>query len=110
VQPPGLPAGDFAWPRDDALGVLKALEGSIIAVLQVDAYVIPYGQQAVIHTGRRAGFIYQRGERASEFAHRSRRSAAEFISAGSRDELFVMLCSGQDDAEAGHGTATVRTG
>jgi hypothetical protein len=86
VQPPGLPAGDFAWSIDEALAVLTVLEGSKIAVLQVDAYVVPYGQQEVIHTGRRIGFLYQLGERASDFARRSRLSAAEFINAGSRDE------------------------
>jgi hypothetical protein len=110
VQPPGLPARDLAWSRDDALVVLTALEGSIIAVLQVDAYVVPYGQREVIHSGRRATYMYRVGEGASEFAERTRHAAGEFINAGAADELFVLLFSGQDDAEAGHGTATVRAG
>jgi hypothetical protein len=110
MQPPGLPPGDLAWARDDALALLTALEGTPIAVLQADAYVLPYGQQEVIHTGRRVSYFYQLGERASDFARRSRQSAAEFINAGASDELFVLIFSDQDDAEAGHGTAKVRAG
>jgi hypothetical protein len=110
VQPPGLPVGDLAWVKDDGLAVLRALEGTHVAVLQVDAYAVPYGRQEVIHTGRRAGYLYRLGERASEFAERSRQSATDFISAGASDELFVLLFSDQDDAEAGHGTAAVRAG
>ena len=110
VQPPGLQAGDVAWSGDDALVVLAALEGSIVAILQVDAYVVPFGQQEVIPTGRRASYLHRLGERALDFAQRSRRAAAAFIDAGSRDELFVLLFSGQDEAEAGHGTARVKAG
>jgi len=110
VQPPGLPADDPAWAKDDALALLVALEGTIIAVVQVDAYVVPYGRQEVIHSGRRATYSHRLRERASDFAQRSRHSASEFISAGTSDELYVLFFSDQDDAEAAHGTAIVRAG
>ena len=110
VQPPGLPDGDFAWSRDDALVVLETLEGSIIAVFQVDVYVVPFGHHEVIHAGRRASYDYHVGELALQFAQRSRQLAQDFISAGSSDEVFVLLFSGQDDAEAGHGTSNARAG
>jgi hypothetical protein len=110
MQPPGLPEGDSAWSRDDALVVIETLEGSIIAVLQVDVYVMPFGHQEVIHTGRCASYDYNMGELALQFAQRSRHLAQEFVSAGSGDELFVLLFSGQDDADAGHGTFKVRAG
>jgi len=108
VQPPGLPEGDFAWSRDDALVVLETLEGSIIAVFEVNVYVVPFGHQDVIDTGRRVTYDYRVGELAVQFAQRSRQAARDFIDAGSSDELFVLFFSGQDDAEAGHGTAKVR--
>jgi hypothetical protein len=110
VQPPGLPEGDWAWSRDDALAVLGTLEGSIIAVFQVDVYVVPFGHHEVLHTGRRATYNYYVGERALEFANRSRHLAQEFIAGGSTDELFVLIFSGQDDAEAGHGTFEIKAG
>lgn len=110
VQPDGLPPGDLAWSRDDALAVLAALEGTIVAVLQVDAYVVPYGHRDVIPTGRRASYLHLPAERALEFAQRSRRSAAEFIEAGSNDELFVLLFFDQDDADAGYGRAKASAG
>jgi hypothetical protein len=110
VQPPGLPAGELAWSRDDALLVLAALEGTIVAILQIDAYVVPYGQPVVIPTGRRAIYVYLPGERAAEFARRSRQLAADFVRAGSPDELFALVFSGQDDAEEGHGTAWIKVG
>ena len=84
--------------------------GSMVAVLQVDAYFIPFGQQEVMHTGRRAAYVYLLGERALEFAQRSRRAATEFIDAGAPDELFVLLFSDQDDADAGYGTRAVNAG
>lgn len=110
VQPPGLPPGDLAWSRDDALLVLDALEGSVVAIVQVDAYVVPFGQQEVIPTGRRAGYVYMLGERAADFARRSRQLAAEFIGAGTPDELFALRFSDQDDAESGYGTARIKVG
>ena len=110
VQPPGLPESDPAWSRDDALVVLKTLEGSIIAVFQVDVYVVPFGHHDVIPTGRSASYDCNVGELALKFAERSRHLAQEFIAAGSGDELFVLIFSGQDDAEAGHGTFKVRAG
>jgi hypothetical protein len=55
----------------------------------------------VVPTGRRALYLYQPGERASEFAQRTRQSAVEFINEGSLEELFVLLFSDQDDADAG---------
>jgi hypothetical protein len=106
VQPPGLPDGDVAWSRDDALVALEALEGSVVAVLQVDIYAIPFGQHEVIHTGRQATFVHHVGELANDFAVRSRRQAAELISAAAADELFVLYFSGQDDAAAGYGEST----
>ena len=110
MQPPGLPVGEPAWSQEDALTVLTVLEGTIIAVLQVDVYVRPFGRQELIHTGRRVSYDYRVGEQAVEFAVRSRELAAEFIAAGSRDELFVLLFSGQDDAEAGYGTVDLKAG
>jgi hypothetical protein len=110
VQPPGLPEGDLAWSQDDALAVLKTLEGSITAVFQVDVYMVPFGHHDVIPTGRRASYDYNIGELALRFAERSRHLAQEFIAAGSSDELFVLTFSGQDDAESGHGTFKVRAG
>jgi hypothetical protein len=110
VQPPGLPEGDDAWTQHDALGVLETLAGSIIAVIQVDVYVVPFGHREVIHTGRRASYSYNAGELAFEFAQRSRQLAEEFIKAGSSDELFVLVFSRQDDAEVGRGTFSVRAG
>lgn len=110
VQPNGLPPGDLAWSRNDALAVMAALEGTIVAVLQVDAYVVPYGHHDVIPTGRRASFLHLPGERALEFAQRSRQAVTEFVEAGTHDELFVLLFSGQDDADAGYGRARARAG
>lgn len=110
VQLPGLPEDDVAWSKDDAHAVLTALDGWVVAVLQADAYFIPFGQQEVIHTGRRASYVYQLGERALEFALRSRHAAAEFIDAGAPEELFVLLFSDQDDADAGYGTVAVKAG
>lgn len=110
MQPPRLPDGDWAWSQSDALEALSALEGSTVAVFQVEVYVIPFGQQEVIGTGRRASYTYDAGELALQFASRSRQSARDFIATGSRDELFVLLFSGQDDAEAGHGAFRVRAG
>jgi hypothetical protein len=110
LQPPGLPEGNPAWSQDDARLVLEALEGSITAVFQVDAYVVPFGHHEVIHTGRRATYGYNVGELALHFAARSRRLAQEFIAVGSSDQLFVLLFSEQDDAEAGHGNFRIRAG
>jgi len=110
VQPPGLPDGDFAWTLDDALAVLETLAGTVIAVLQVEAYVVLFGHQDVVPTGRRAIYAWNPGELAAHFAQRSRQAAEEFIRAGSRDEIFAIVFSGQDDAEAGHGTAKLRAG
>lgn len=109
VQPPGLPVGDSAWSKDDALALLATLDASPVAVLHVDSYVLlPYGQGEVIHTGRQATYSYGLGERTLQFAQRSRESASEFIRVGESDELFVLLFSNQDDAEAGYGSV-VRT-
>ena len=110
LRPPGLPDGDWAWSQGDAETALESLAGSVVAVLQVDVYVVPFGQQEVIPTGRRATFSYNRGELALQFAHRSRQLSDEFIRAGAADELFVLYFSGQDSAEAGHGTFRVRAG
>lgn len=110
LQPPGLPPGEVAWSQDDALIGLAALDGSIVAVIQVDVYVAPFGQQELVFTGRRATYIYEIGERASEFAQRSRRAAAEFIRAGTTDELFVIHFSGQDDAESGRAMGGLKVG
>ena len=110
MQPPGLPVGDSAWSKDDALVLLMTLEGTPIAVLHVDSYVLlPYGQGEVIHTGRRASYSYGLGERTLEFAQRSRHACGGFINVGANDELYVLFFSEQDDAEAGHGTV-VRAG
>lgn len=108
VQPPGLPEGDWAWPQADALAALETLAGSIVAVFQVEVYVVPFGHQDVLHTGRRASYTHNVGELALQFAERSRQLAAEFIKTGASDELFVLYFSGQDDAEAGHGTFNIR--
>ena len=105
VQPPGLPDGDLGWSRDDALAVLESLEGSIVAVLQVDIYAMPFGQHEVIHTGRQATFIHHVGELAIDFAVRSRHQAAELIAASTADELFVLYFSGQDDAASAYGSS-----
>ncbi len=110
VQPPGLPDGEFAWFGHDALAVLAALEGSIVAVRHVEAYVVIFGHMEVTHAGRRATYTYEVGESAVHFAQRSRQLAHAFIDAGSSDELFVFVFSGQDDAEAGYGTFAVRAG
>lgn len=110
VRPPGLPEGECAWSQTDALDVLKTFEGSLVALFRVDIYVVPLGQHEVIPTGRRATYSYNPGELAIEFAQRSRHEAEEFIGAGSDDELYVLSLSGQDDAEAGHGTVRLRAG
>lgn len=110
MQPPGLPEGDVAWSTDDALTALAELEGTVIAVLHVDAYVVIFGHLEVTPTGRRASYTYEAGESAAQFALRSRQLARQFVRSGSSDELFVLVFSGQDDAEAGHGTFKVRAG
>jgi hypothetical protein len=110
LYPAGLPDGDSAWVRDDALRALAALGGSIVAVFQVDVYVVPFGHHDVIPTGRRIVSTYHAGELALQFAERSRHLAEAFIRTGASDELFVLLFSGQDDAEEGHGTYKRRAG
>jgi hypothetical protein len=110
LHPAGLPDGDLAWSRDDGLAALAALAGSIVAVFQVDVYVVPFGHQDVIPTGRRATYTYNKGELALQFAERSRQLAGEFVRAGTSDELFVLYFSDQDNVEAGHGTFKVRAG
>lgn len=110
VQPPGLPKGQTAWSKPDAAAVLHALEGTIVAVVHVDAYVVIFGHLEVAPTGRRQSYGYEVGESAIQFAHRSRSLAQAFIKSGTDDELFVLAFSGQDDAEAGHGSFAVRAG
>jgi hypothetical protein len=73
-------------------------------------YVVPFGHQDVIPTGRRATYTYNKGELALQFAERSRQLAGEFVRAGTSDELFVLYFSDQDNVEAGHGTFKVRAG
>ena len=110
VRPLGLPEGEWAWGKDDARLALTSLAGSIVAVFQVEVYVMPFGQPEVIHAGRSASYFYHLGELAAQFAERSRQMAGEFIETGSSDELFVLYFSGQDDAEASSGSFKVGTG
>jgi hypothetical protein len=105
-----MPEGEWAWSRDDARAALASLEGSIVAVFEVEVYAIPFGQHEVIHTGRRATYFYRSGELALQFAERTRQEADEFIDAGSNDELFVLHFSGQDDTESAHGSLRSGTG
>lgn len=103
VHPPGVPEDTWAWSRDAAHEALASLEGSIIAVMEVEAYLVPWGQRQAIPTGRRATYFYRSGELAHEFAKRTRQEANDFVGTGGRDELFVLHFSGQDDAESAHG-------
>jgi hypothetical protein len=110
VQPPGIPDGWWAWCQGDARLALASLGGSIVAVCQVDAYVVPFGQIEAIHTGRRASYFYQPGELALRFAERTRQLADGFVAAGERDELFVLHFSTQDEADAAYGPTRIAAG
>lgn len=107
---PGIPEGEWAWSRHDARAALTSLAGSLVAVIEVEVYVMPYGQREVVHTGRRATYFYRAGELALQFAERTRKEADEFVGAGSRDELFVLHFSDQDEAESAHGSLQSGTG
>jgi hypothetical protein len=110
VQPPGVPDDTWAWSRDAAQAALASLEGSIVAVLEVEVYLMPWGHLQAVHTGRRATYFYRSGELALEFAERTRQEANGFVGAGARDELFVLHFSDQDDAESAHGSLRSGTG
>lgn len=110
LRPQGIPDGEWAWSRDDARAALASLAGSLVAVIEVEVYVIPTGQHQVIHTGRGATYFYRAGELALQFAERTRQEADQFVDAGSRDELFVLHFSDQDDAESAHGSLQSGTG
>ncbi len=108
VQLPGMDDDDWAWGQADAREALASLTGTIVAVFDVDVYVVPHGQDAAVHTGRRASYFYRTGEQALQFAERSRHDADRFIADSSRGELFVLEFSGQDEAEPAYGE--VKTG
>lgn len=106
MQPPGLEDDElWAWSQPDARVALASLVGTIVAVYQVDVYVAPFGQEAVVFSGRQAIYCHQPGETALQFAARSRHAADEFVRDGARDELFVFYFSDQDDADSGFGMA-----
>ena len=108
VHPPGVPEEAWAWSREGAQEALASLDGSIVAVMEIEVYLMPWGQRQAIPTGRRATYFYRSGELAHEFAKRTRKEANDFVGAGGRDELFVLHFSGQDDAESAQGN--VRSG
>lgn len=110
LRPQGIPEGEWAWSQDDARAALASLAGSLVAVMEVEVYVVPTGQRHVVHTGRRATYFYRAGELALQFAERTRQEAGQFADAGSRDELFVLHFSDQDDAESAHGSLQSDTG